>query len=228
MARIDLAKLLGGSGTARSAANPSGASPSASSPVAVLTMELQRGVIGDLTSFPELADAVSQGNVVANTARLLRAARQAGVPVIHCTAEFRADRAGTVVNTPLHSAVLSREEHMLTGTPETDVIPELEPTPSDLWSWRSHGVSPFTGTSLDSILRNLGVQVVVATGVSVNVAITGLCIEAVNLGYQVVLPRDAVAGVPLDYADAVITNTLALLAFVTSVDDLIAALPRRA
>ena len=42
---------------------------------AVLTMELQRGVVGDLSSFPELAEAVRRDGVIANTARLLDAAR---------------------------------------------------------------------------------------------------------------------------------------------------------
>jgi nicotinamidase-related amidase len=44
--------------------------------------------------------------------------------------------------------------------------------------------------------------------------------DGVNRGYQVVLPRDAVCGIPADYADAVIDNTLALLATVTTVDEL--------
>ena len=58
---------------------------------------------------------------------------------------------------------------------------------------------------------------------SVNVGITNLVMDAVNAGYQVVLPRDAVAGVPKDYADAVIDNTLSLLATVTTTDDVIGA-----
>jgi hypothetical protein len=37
-----------------------------------------------------------------------------------------------------------------------------------------------------------------------------------------VLPRDAVCGVPADYAAAVVDNTLALLATVTTVDELTA------
>ena len=56
-----------------------------------------------------------------------------------------------------------------------------------------------------------------------NVAVTNLVMDAVNLGYQVVLPRDAVCGIPAEYADAVIDNTLALLATLTTVDDLVAA-----
>jgi nicotinamidase-related amidase len=47
--------------------------------------------------------------------------------------------------------------------------------------------------------------------------------DAVNRGYDVVLPRDAVCGVPAEYADAVIDNTLSLLATITTVDELTAA-----
>jgi nicotinamidase-related amidase len=193
-------------------------------PVAVITMELQRGVMGDLTAFPELADECRRIGVVANTARLLDAARRASLPVVHCTAEFRYDRAGTVVNTPLHSALLRRPEHLLAGTPATEIVPELGPRPGDLVSSRTHGVSPFTGTSLDATLRNLGVRVLLAAGVSVNLGVLGLCIEAVNLGYQVAVPTDAVAGVPADYAAAVLATSLSLVATLTTVDEVVAVL----
>lgn len=82
------------------------------------------------------------------------------------------------------------------------------------------------GTDLDPILRNLGVTTIVAVGVSVNVAIINLVMDAVNAGYRVVLPRDAVAGIPTAYADAVIDNTLALLATVTTTDELLQAWQR--
>ena len=78
-----------------------------------------------------------------------------------------------------------------------------------------------TNTSLDPVLRNLGVQTIVATGVSVNVALLGLAFEGVNHGYQVVIPRDAVAGVDDEYVEAVFANTLSLIATVTTTDTLI-------
>jgi nicotinamidase-related amidase len=190
---------------------------------AVLTMEIQRGVVGDLSSFPQLAEAARQVGVVPNTARLLAAARSRGVPVIHCTAEFRADRAGSTVNCQLIAAMVRNPNHLLTGTPPTELIHELGPEPGDLVCPRLHGVSPFTGTSLDSWLRSLGVRTVVATGVSVNLGVLGLAIEAVNLGYRVVVPRDAVAGLPSDYADAVLDNTFPLITTLTTVDDLLSA-----
>jgi hypothetical protein len=43
----------------------------------------------------------------------------------------------------------------------------------------------------------------------------------VNAGYQVVVPRDAVAGLPADYVDAVFANTLGLIATVTTTADVL-------
>ncbi|HYD48121.1 MAG TPA: isochorismatase family protein, partial [Terriglobales bacterium] len=85
---------------------------------------------------------------------------------------------------------------------------------------RMHGVTPFHGTELDSLLRNMKIETVVATGVSVNVAITGLTMEAVNNGYQVVIPRDAVAGTPDEYVDSVLQHTLRLLATISTAEEI--------
>jgi len=191
---------------------------------AVLTMELQRGVVGDLSSFPELAEAVRRDGVIANTARLLDAARAAGVPVVHCTAGFRPDRLGSPRNSPLIAAMVRRPEHLLEGTPAVELVPEIGPQPGDLVSHRRHGVSPFVGTTLDPTLRALGVTTVVATGVSLNLGIPGLAIEGVDLGYHVVVATDAVTGVPADYVEALTRHTLALVARLATVDDVVAAL----
>jgi nicotinamidase-related amidase len=186
---------------------------------AVLTMEIQRGVVGDLSSFPQLAEA-AQG-LFEPVRSLLARARTIGAPVIHCTAEFRADRAGSTANCQLIAAMIRNPEHLLEGTAPTElVIPAEE---GDLVSSRFHGVSPFSGTSLDIWLRSLGVTTIIATGVSVNLGVLGLAIEAVNLGYQVVVPRDTVAGIPQTYADAVLDNTFPLIATVTTSEKILAA-----
>ncbi len=190
---------------------------------AVLTMEIQRGVVGDLSAYPQLADAAAKVGVIPNTARLIARARGRGVPVIHCTAEFRPDRAGTAVNSQVIAAALRNPDHLLAGTPPAELVAELGPLPADLVSSRLSGISPFIGTSLDSWLRNLGVRTVIATGVSVNLGVLGLVIEAVNFGYQVVVPRDAVAGIPEPYAEAVLDNTFPLVSTLTTVNLLLEA-----
>ena len=192
---------------------------------AVLTMEIQRGVVGDLSSFPQLAEAAEPGRRgPQHRPAAGRGPRRRGVPVVHCTAEFRADRAGTTVNCQLVAAwscAIPITSWRARRPPRSS--PSSGPEPADLVSSRLHGVSPFTGTALDTWLRNLGVRTVVATGVSVNLGVLGLAIEAVNLGYRVVVPRDAVAGIPEEYADAVLDNTFPLITTLTTVDDLIEA-----
>jgi nicotinamidase-related amidase len=191
---------------------------------AVLTMEIQRGVVGDRSSFPQLADAVRASNMLPAVRRLLGAAREAGAVVVHCTAGFRADRAGSPANAPLITAMLRRPAHLLEGTDAVDLVPEIGADAEDLVSHRRHGVSPFGGTDLQTLLDGRGVRTVVATGVSLNLGIPGLCVEAVNLGYQVVVPVDAVTGIPADYARAVLDNTVSLVATLSNVDEVVSAL----
>ncbi len=178
-------------------------------------------MVGERSALPALAEAAVP--MIGRIAVLCAAARAAAVPVIHATASRRADGAGSNANARLFLAVRKSPVALLPGSWESEVVPELGPEPEDLVLNRLHGLNPMAGTDLDPILRNLGVTTVVVTGVSVNVAVTNLVMDAVNHGYQVVLPRDAVCGLPADYADAVIDQTLSLLATVTTVDDLVAA-----
>ena len=178
---------------------------------AILMMELQRGVIGDLAMIPDLADEVRATGVLARVRALCDAARANGARVVHCTAEFRADRAGSKANAPMLRGAAGTDPHLVTGTPSAEVVPEIGVVDTDLVVPRYHGMSPFTGTQLDQLLRNCGVTTVIAAGVSLNIGIVGMTIEAVGLGYHVVLPTDAVAGVPREYGEQVIRHTLAPL-----------------
>ena len=87
---------------------------------------------------------------------------------------------------------------------------------------RLHGLSPLAGTGVDALLRNLGCRTLVIVGVSANVAIPNAVFDAVNLGYTAVVPADAIAGVPASYTPAMVRHTLALVATVTSTEDVIA------
>jgi nicotinamidase-related amidase len=189
---------------------------------AVLTMELQNGVVGAESPLRELADAAAAANVVANAAKVVRAARGAGARVVHCTFEARADRAGSMANAPFLRWLAKSEPHLLPGSNAAALVLELGPEPSDVICMRRHGLTPFPGTDLDPTLRNLGVHTVVVTGMSVNVGILGMVVNAVDLGYEAVVVTDAVAGIPAAYAQAVVDNTLAALATRATSDEIVA------
>jgi nicotinamidase-related amidase len=190
---------------------------------ALVLQEVQNGVVGSPSALPALADAAAAVGLIGNCARLARAARDAGITVLHCTAETRADGRGANANARLFAGVKKSAVRLTPGTDAVQVPAEIGVDERDLVLARYHGVGPMTGTQLDSILRNLGATTIVGVGVSVNIGMTNLAFDAVNRGYQMVMPRDAIAGVPDDYAQAVIDNTLSLVATITTTDDIVAA-----
>jgi biuret amidohydrolase len=189
---------------------------------ALVTQECQKGVIGETVVFPALAE-IARREMIPNAARLAKAARAARVPVVHCLAMRRLDGFGSNDNARVFGAARKAPVTLTPGSQAVQVIDELALEESDIILTRLHGVGPMQGTDLDPVLRNLGVTTIVGIGVSVNIGMTNFVMDAVNFGYRFVLPRDAVAGVPEDYAEAMIDNTLSLLATVVSTDDVIAA-----
>jgi len=184
----------------------------------VVTQECQVGVLGASSAFPELADAAQDRGMLEAAGRLVTGARTAGVDVVHCVAARRPDGRGSNHNARLFAVAAKADRGLTPGTEAVEVCPEIGVEPTDVVLTRLHGLGPMGGTDLDVVLRNLGATTVVGVGVSVNVGMTSFAFDAVNAGYQFVLPRDAVAGVPATYAAAVIDNTLSLVATVTTVD----------
>ena len=190
---------------------------------AVITCEMQRGVIGDLAFSGGLAGAANEVGIIESGTRLVRGARAAGVRIVHAVVAIRADRAGVSINNRMMAAVVRNPDQVLEGSPYAELIPALGPEPEDIVVSRIHGLTPFSGTELDPVLRNLGITTIVPIGVSLNEAVLGLCLSAADLGYQIVLPTDGVAGIPLDYGDQVLQHTLSWLATFSTVDDVLGA-----
>ncbi|THA64509.1 cysteine hydrolase [Streptomyces sp. A0958] len=188
---------------------------------ALLTVECQQGVVGPDSALPELAEAAVSSGALHQVARLVAGAHEAGVQVLHAVAERRPDGRGANRNARLFRAAGRLPVQQHSGTTAVRVAAPIEVAGEDLVVRRLHGLSPIAGTDVDALLRNLGCRTLVVTGVSANVAIPNAVFDAVNLGYTVVVPADAVAGVPADYTTAMIRNTLALVATVTTADVLL-------
>lgn len=189
---------------------------------ALLTVELQRNMVGDLSSGP-VADAAR--GILPNVVRLAEAARKVGVPVAHCIKIFRRDSLGRNTNLALY-----KRRGVLPSTPPppdprpqegTEVVPELGPDPRDLVFSRLHGMGAVFDGGVDPVLRTLGVQNVVVVGISANVGIPNAVMDLANRGYEVVVPEDAIAGTPAEYTAAMLENTIKMLATVTTTDAVI-------
>jgi len=194
---------------------------------ALLTMEMQNGIVGEAAILPILPQAVQAAGMLPIAGKVAKAARAAGVRVVHGTAVEREDGAGAAINCKIFSIGDKRRREgtspIIIGSEGAQLVAELDVQPSDIEVPRIHGMTPFTSTALDQILRNLGVTTVVIMGVSLNLGILGASLTALDLGYQVVVVRDAVVGIPKEYADAVLANSIAMIATVAGSDELIAA-----
>ncbi|HEY1990174.1 MAG TPA: isochorismatase family protein [Acidimicrobiales bacterium] len=190
---------------------------------AVLVQEMQAGVVGAASGLPALADAGASIGLVEKVAAVVRAARTAGVTVVHCTAENLPDGFGGNRNARVFVAARKAGMENAPGSDAVRPISEVGPESGDVVLPRYHGLSPMTGSPLDNLLRNAGVTTVVVAGVSLNVAIPNLVFDAVNRSYQVVVVSDAVVGVPVEYGEQVLAHTLSLVATLASADEVVEA-----
>jgi nicotinamidase-related amidase len=194
---------------------------------ALVLQEIQNGVVGEETVFTELAQAAAKVGVIPNARRLALAARAAGIPVVHATAENLPGKFGWNRNARLFAAARKAGAENAPGTSPVRPVPSVFGD-GDIVLPRYHGLSPMADGQLDALLRNSGLTTVVLAGVSLNVAIPNLAFDAVNRSYQVVVAADAVAGTPVGYGDQVLANCLSLITTLVRTEDLIAAWPPEA
>jgi nicotinamidase-related amidase len=188
---------------------------------AIITQECQRGVIGPQSALPQIAEVARTSGMIDNVARLVEVGRRAGVQIVHHVALHRPDMKGANHNARLFRAMERRGGPQLVGSEMVEIAEPISVADSDIISTRLHGLGPIAGTDINSIVRNLGCTTLVIVGVSSNVGIPNAVFDAVNLAYEVVVPRDAIAGVPADYTDAVIENSLSLVATITTTAELV-------
>jgi nicotinamidase-related amidase len=188
----------------------------------LLLQECQKGVIGPLSNLPEMA-AAAQKEMIPNVVRLVAAARQAGVRVIHATAAHPPDMWGANSNARVFLGVLKSPDKLILFTEPVEVLYEIGVEGDDILFFRQHGLSPMQGTELDSLMRNAGVTTIVLAGVSANIAIPNTTFDAVNRSYQVVIPRDAISGTPPEYTEQLLQHTLGYIATLTTTADLVTA-----
>ena len=190
---------------------------------AVVLQECQNGIIGTESGLPAMAEAAQSSGCIDAVVRLVHAARAAGVRVIHSIFHQRADGWGDNTDLELFKVIDESPVKLRPGSAAVQVLEQIGVEPADFTIIRHHGVSPFPTSELDPVLRNEGVRTIVPAGVSVNWAITGLTFDAINRGYDVVIPRDAVTGIPAEYVEMAIDHSLAFVSTISTTADIVAA-----
>lgn len=193
---------------------------------AIVINEMQEGIAGRLApeTLKGLAESVREREVRGHLARLVKAARRAGAQVCHGVYETRADGLGMSVSTPLVERMIkSGALPLVRGSEAVAIMRELGPEPGDFVISRTHGWHPFEGTELDSILRDIGIRTVIAAGVSTNVGVQGIVVEALNRNYRAIVASDCVAGFPAEYAEMSLKYGVGMVARISTAKDIVGA-----
>lgn len=119
--------------------------------------------------------------IVPNIRRLAEAARRSGVPVI-----FVND-----AHLPVDPEMRIWGEHAMRGSEGSQVIDDLAPQPGD-YVLEKRVYSAFYETGLDLLLRSLGVDTVILTGLHTHMCVRHTAADAFFRGYKIVVPEDAV------------------------------------
>ena len=150
---------------------------------ALLVVDVNRGFTDPAS--PLVCDL---DGVVGAIARLLEAFRLAGFPVVFTTVAYdeAAKQAATVFIDKV-PALLTLEA----GSEWVEIDPRIAPRADEpvlvkLWA------SAFFGTPLQSILTSHGCDSVVVTGASTSGCVRATAVDALQHGYRVIVPREAV------------------------------------
>ena len=119
--------------------------------------------------------------IVPKTAELLRAARAKNVPVIFCNDAHLKD---------IDHELKLWGDHAIAGTKGAEVIPELELCATD-YVVPKRRYSGFFHTDLDLLLKELGVDTVILTGLHAHMCVRHTAADAYQLGYNIVVAKDA-------------------------------------
>ena len=141
---------------------------------AVLVIDMQNDLVkAEEEPFNAVADMAKAKEAIGNTAKVIAAARQAGMPVIfigHVHRKDNADVVPTVTDLMLEGLAPPAREVMVEGTSGADFVDELKPVPGDhvIHKRRSNA---FYNSDLELMLRTKGIDTVIVTG-----AVTDGCV----------------------------------------------------
>jgi ureidoacrylate peracid hydrolase len=139
---------------------------------ALLVVDMQNGFCHPEGSFPRTGRGLDgAADAVANAAVAVRQARSAGLPVVFTRHVYRPGRPDEGAALIGNSPELAGVSGLAAGTWDADVCDELDCAPDDLVVDKVR-FDAFQWTSLEPLLRGLGVNALMICGV-----VTNLCVE---------------------------------------------------
>lgn len=160
---------------------------------ALLVVDMQNGFCHPDGSFPKIGMGLEGADAaVHNAALAVAAARQAGVPVMFTRHVYRPGRADEGPSLVRNSPALAGVNGLAVGTWDAEVADELDCGPDDMVVDKAR-FDAFQWTSLEPLLRGLGVTDVVICGVVTNICVETTARSAFMRDFPVTLLADCCA-----------------------------------
>jgi ureidoacrylate peracid hydrolase len=165
----------------------------ASDRYALLVVDMQNGFCHPDGSFERIGRGCEGAmDAVRNTAIAVGQARRAGVPVIFTRHVYRPGRPDEGAALTRNSPELAGVSGLAAGTWDADVCDELGCTPDDLVVDKAR-FDAFQWTSLEPLLRGLGVNALMICGVITNICVETTARSAFMRDFPVTLLADCCA-----------------------------------
>jgi gluconolactonase len=191
---------------------------------ALIIQDMQNDVVIEGGAFASSGspEHCREQNAIANIARLAARCRELGVPVIHVHYLVNPGAPGMTLNAPLFEGVVDSSA-LVRGTWGARPVEGLEPRAGDHVVEKMR-MSAWEGTSLETILKAEGRDILIETGAWTNMSIEHTARTGADKGYVMVIPEDGCSTMNADWHRASIDYALQNVALVTKTDAVIAAL----
>lgn len=150
---------------------------------AIIVIDLLKGFF---KSNPTLPDPLDSKQLFKTVRRVIDEGRDQGVNIVFIKDNFIPEEI------PIDKHFKIYGPHCIIGTPDAEVVDELDPKPGDFQIRKKH-YSSFNSTRLDAVLRELDVKRLFITGAWTEACVQHTVIDAFYFNYEINVISDAVS-----------------------------------
>jgi nicotinamidase-related amidase len=166
-------------------------------------------------------DVMARTDMLANTVAVVKAAREAGVAVMHTPITF-AEGYGELTGHPygiLKGVVDNRAFRK--DSWGAAIVDALKPQEGDIVIEGKRGLDAFPSTNLDFILRSKGIRTVVLAGFLTNCCVESTMRSAYERGFDVITLKDCTATVSQEAQDMAFAHNFGMFSRPMTHDELL-------